>query len=145
GQRDRARKLALERDVDEPPARIVTPALRVVVPGAAVELGRIGARFAHDLHDADDGRDLAARMVEERLVAGLHVAPHHVAHLEIAHSVPARTAVPFEIVDAVGVGFRLHEPVGHASSFCPCTGSDAEVAPFYTRAPGTGPGRGGVW
>src|SRR5690606_9429780 len=86
GQRDRARELALEGDVDEPPARIVTPALRVVVPGATVELGRVRARFAHDLHDADDARDLAARMVEERLVAGPHVAPHHVAHLEIAHS-----------------------------------------------------------
>ena len=43
-----------------------------------------------------------------RTVADLHVVANHIARLVIPDTVPWLHLVPFEIIDAVRIGFRLH-------------------------------------
>ena len=60
------------------PTRILGFARRVVVLAVRIELGRIRFRGLDDLADAGDSRRLRVRVVEDRLLAALHLA-HEVA------------------------------------------------------------------
>ena len=115
-ERDRSLHLAFEFNVDEQPPRTILRALGIVVVILWIELRGIRVGIAGNLHDADDARDLAARVVEKRLVADFHIVPDHVASLIIADAVPGFYLVSFEIVDAVVIGLGLHQPVSHKCS-----------------------------
>ena len=52
-------------------------------------------------------------MIEEDLVADLHVVTHHVAGLVIADAVPGFATIALEVVDAVHVRFAFHQPISH--------------------------------
>src|SRR5690606_32946312 len=71
--------------------------------------------FLHDLHDADDRGLRAVRVIEEREIAALHLVPHEVTGLIVAHAVPVRLASRRcrKVVDAEYVRLGLHEPTFH--------------------------------
>ena len=81
---------------------------------AGVEGGGVRVRGRRDLHDPDDAGDLAARVIEERLVPGLHLVPDHVPGLVVADPVPRFGAACLEVVDPELGRFGLHQPVRHA-------------------------------
>src|SRR4029079_16410648 len=66
--------------------------------------------LAADARDAGDARRLAARVIEQHQVAGLHRA-HVVARLEVAHAVPGTGLLLGERVDRVDLGLAHHQPV----------------------------------
>jgi hypothetical protein len=78
-----------------------------------VELRRVGVGLAGHFHDADDAGFLAVRVIEKHLVPDLHLVANHISRLVVADAVPGFALVALEIVDAVDVGFGLHEPVCH--------------------------------
>src|SRR5690606_9901242 len=98
------------------PTRIRRVALRIVVRVLRIEGGVIRVTRLHDLDDARDARFRAARMVEERAVAALHVVAHEVARLIVADAVPASRLAwsRGEVVDTEGRRLRLHEPITHS-------------------------------
>src|SRR5207249_716254 len=56
-----------------------------------------------------------ARVIEEHAVAYLHLVPHEVARLVVAHPRPRRAASfgGEHVVDRALVGLRLHQPIAH--------------------------------
>src|SRR5688572_2797622 len=109
-KRNRTLELALECDIDQRPARLFARALGVEVVGFRIELGRIRVRVAGDGGGADNPGHVAARVVEQDAVAGLHQS-HVVAGLVVAHAVPGFGADPLEVVDRERVRFGFHQPV----------------------------------
>src|SRR3546814_1914248 len=87
-------------------------------PGAVLA---VGLALAGDAHDADDGA-LVAAMVEEGFVARLHGAQVQAGGV-VADAVPVGRAVADEVVPAVDVRLRFHQPVGHA---CPLVDGRSE-------------------
>ena len=97
------------------PARAVARGFRIVVIGCGVELRRVRVGSGDDAHGPDDARLGTAGVVEEGLVAGLHLVAEHVAHLVVAHAIPAGRLLrpPGQIVDRETVGLGFHQPVRH--------------------------------
>src|SRR6266496_2455020 len=107
-----------ELDVDVEPARCVLGGLGVEVRALAIELRRVGIgrrRYLADTRDAGLG---AARVIEKRPVADLHMVAHEIARLIVAHAEPRRRTVlgPREVVDRELVGLVFHQPVAHGAS-----------------------------
>jgi hypothetical protein len=77
----------------------------------------IGLPCADDLHHADRGLFLVA-MVEDRLVAGLHLL-EEIACRIVAHAVPLGLALADQIIPTVNVRLRPEQPIGHVFSLNP--------------------------
>src|SRR5690606_33260163 len=98
-------------DGDQEPARVFFAGLGAVVLAVRVTRGVVRVALAHAAGDADHARGLGVAVVEEDLVADLHLVAHEVARLVIPNAVPVGAAVAREVVDRVDAGLRLHEPV----------------------------------
>ena len=117
GERHETRLLH-ELHVDVQPARRVPRRLGVVVGALAIELRHVRVCRSCDRNDAGDARLRAARVVEERAVAHLHLVAHEVARLIVANAEPRRRLFRRldEVVDRELVRLGFHQPVAHASS-----------------------------
>src|SRR5580765_4472874 len=84
----------------------------------AIEGGRVGIAFLHDLHDGGDAGYIGARVVEECLIAAPHLIAQHVPRLVIAYAIPAGRAARGggQILDIEARGLGLHQPVTHRMS-----------------------------
>ena len=92
-QRNDPPEFANQLYVHEIPARVLRVAFRIVVFVHRVKSGLIGIGFSGNFDDADDPRNLTARVVEEREIPQLHLITHHIAGLIIAYPVPGFGAV----------------------------------------------------
>src|SRR4051812_33433715 len=102
-ERDHRREALDEGDVDHVPDRL--------------GLARFRISGAHNRRQAGDTRWIGVRGIEQDAVADLHLVAHEIARLVVAHAFPAGPAVAFEIVDGVGTGLALHQPVAlHTST-----------------------------
>ena len=115
-ERDSARKLALEADVDQRPARFRASRSSRRSTWISSKLSRVRVRGGGDLGDAVRcrGRRVAG-VVEQHAVAGLHLA-HEVARLVVAHAGPRFGADTLQVVDREIVGLGLHQPIAFASA-----------------------------
>src|SRR5712672_2799784 len=80
--------LAHEAHVDVEPARRLALRLAVEIGAFLVELACIGIRRRRDLRDACDAGLGTARVIEEYLVADLHLFEHEVTRLVVAYPEP---------------------------------------------------------
>src|SRR5262249_39515943 len=112
---DHVREAAFQLHIDHEPAWILRVAARIVVMVLAIEGGRVGIAFLHDLHGGDDAGYLGARVIEECLIASPHLISQHVARLVMASAIPAGRAARGggQIFDTEARGLGLHQPVTH--------------------------------
>ena len=133
-ERDDAREAALQLHVDHEPARSLRVAVGIVVGVAAVEGASGRDSPLSRLHDADDARHLAARVVEKGLIAALHLVAQHVARLVVAHAVPAGGAPrrARQMLDAEARRLGLQQPVA-ASARSPFSVTTASSGTSWRR------------
>src|SRR5262245_59088318 len=79
-----------------------------------VERSVIGIGLLQDFGDADDAGGLDAAVIEEDLVADLHL-PHKISRLVVAHAVPAGGLLRRlrQVVNRESLRLRFHQPVFH--------------------------------
>jgi len=85
-------------------------AFRVEMLVIRIESQKVGVAFFYDFHNADYARHVAVGMIEENLIAQLHVVSHHVPGLIVTHTVPMFGLVGLveQIVNPEGIGFGFH-------------------------------------
>ena len=82
--------------------------------GGRIELGGINKTRFGDLHQANDSRGFAVRVIKKSLITDSHRA-HEIAGLVIANSIPKGGVLLLEMVNPVHIGLTFHQPVGHVS------------------------------
>lgn len=100
-------------DIDHEPPRVFIGRAGIVGWMRGISRCGVGVGRAGHLGDARNARHLAARVVEQHPVAHHHRVAHEVASLIVAHAFPGCGAIALQVVDAVFVGFGLHQPVAH--------------------------------
>jgi hypothetical protein len=123
GQRDDPWEFGDELDITKQPAGVVFRALRVEIMARRIELSGVWIGVSDNSHSSDDAAWISVRVVEEGEVAIAHFIAEVVPDYVVAAAFPhLRLARFHEVVDAVSVGLRLHQPIAHSGILLTASG-----------------------
>lgn len=98
-------------DVDHEPRGSVGLALGIVVRILRIEGRMVGISGSHNFRRAHDGHRFGIAVIEQHAVTDLHRVTEEIASLIVSYAIPMSPLVAREIVNGIGVGFRLEEPI----------------------------------